>query len=859
MRRFRGRLAGGVGMLFVGPEQLLSRASVCVRVSPIGGMGVLALAHRLGRRWATTGLVFGTLATLLVLGVSAPASASFSWSEPVEIAPHDGQGPSPLFSEVACPTLDQCTVVNWDGDVATFDPTDPGTPTLVPMTAPLALGGGGGLSCPSATQCSVIDSGGREVTFDPSSPGRPMPVTVDTSGYLVWLACPTIQLCTGVDDHNHAVTFDPQHPVSRSIALEPGEHTVAGLACTSATQCTATDNKGAVTFDPVTSTVLTRITLGTGAYSGDRAIACPMSTQCTTVEEVQRNGSRLGGVTTFNPLTGNILSTTTVVAERALSAIACVNEHQCTVAGEIDEPITFDPLNPTTTIVGDVHSALAEHGGTLSEFAAIACPASTQCTALAQQPVTFDPQITATDASASEVVVDEVRTNGRLEAVACPSEAQCTAIEERGGEVTFDPTDPSATKTSVIDPSLVRSEGRMSDIACPAVTLCVAVGVAYETPSVHGQEVTFDPLDPGSPVVVTLVDRPLRSVSCPTVTQCTVLTEPLNLVELPTAPDELLTFDPSAPGASHSTLLGVEWVGGLSCPVLAQCTGVGLVKQASGPHACCGGRPLGGEVTFDPVNNGAQATTIVDRAWQAIGYCRFECNSSRLVNIVCVSAAQCTATDYGGRALTFDPTRPGTPVLMSIPAGTLACPAATECVKVGTEMSVGNPLSGARWRTERLDDESKSFSAVSCASPHQCVAVNEDGLTTVGTNAAPPTAPTRVKAVVVSKHVHGDTAAVTIDCFGRPTSACALALVLEAVGRPHSARHAARVAHRLVVVDGDQQAVVQISLNTAGRALLAARRTLAVRVTSTEHAVVRHWGTLTFKQRSQKRASHRAM
>jgi hypothetical protein len=803
-----------------------------------------------------TALAVGSVMTLLVLGVAGSASASFSWTEPVEVAPHDGQAPSPLVSEVACPALDQCTVVDGGGDVATFDPTEPGTPTLVPVTSPLALGGGGDLSCPSTAQCTVIDSNGREVTFNPTSPGHPTPVTVDASGYLIWLACPTTQLCTGVDDHNDAVTFDPQNPVPRSVNLVPGEHTVAGLACTSASQCTATDHEGAVTFDPATGVVLARMTLGTGAYSGNRPLACPTSMQCTTVEEVQRNGSPAGGVTTFNPFTGNILSSTTVVADRALVAIACVNEHQCIVVGPIDEPITFDPLNPTVTIAGNVHSALAARRETLSELTDVACPASNQCTALAGQPVTFDPLVTATGGSISTTVVDEVRANGRLVAVACPSETQCTAVEERGGEVTFDPAHPGITTTAVIDLSLLAGEGWMSDIACPAVTVCVAVGVAHDTSGVHGQEVTFNPLDPGSPRVATPTDRSLRSVSCPTVTQCTALAEPLNVAELPTAPDESLTFDPSAPGTSHPVVLGMEWAGGLSCPAVAQCTAVGLVKQAPGlVSPCCGGRSLGGAVTFDPVNSGAQAATIVDTAWET-NYCRFECNNSRLVGGVCVSTVQCTARDYGGRVLTFDPARPGTPVLMSIPAGTLACPAATECLAIsGPEVSVGNPLSGARWMTEHLNDETMGFSALSCASPHQCVAVDEDGLVTIGTNVGTPPAPTRANAIVVAKHGHRDTAVVTIDCFGGPTSTCALALALEALGRPHSTRHAARAGYRHAVVYGDQQAVVQVPLDAAGRAFLAARHTLAVRLTTTEHGIVKRWGMLTFVTKTRRCAS----
>lgn len=815
------------------------------------------------RDWhAIVALAVGAVASLLVLGLAGSARAAFSWSAPVEIAPHDGQGPAPLFAHVACPAVTQCTALNDDGDEATFDPASPGAPTLVPMTARLALGGGGELSCPSTAQCTVIDSNGQEITFNPSAPGQPMPVTVDTRGSLIWLVCPTTVTCTAVDDDNRAITFDPQHPKASAITLVPGEHDVGGLACGSASQCTATTSEGAVTFDPATATVLARISVGTTLKAGNRPLACPSSEQCTVGENVLQNGNEeVGGVTTIDPLTGRVIADVTIVAPRIIASIACATERQCTAVSD-SEQITLDPAAPGSRTTSSLGAAIAaEDSGAITELAAVACPAATQCTAVGAQPVTFNPTIDAGHAAPTGAIVDEVHANGDPTAVACPSETQCTAIEQLGGEVTFDPVDPASRTTAVIDPVLESGHGWMSDIACPTGDQCTAVGFLYEqaTSTWHGQEVTFDPSHPQSSAVFTM-PLPLQAVSCPAVTQCTALTGNLGPGgSLGSATGEPLTFDPLAPAGGDLTSIGAESAEGISCPSVAQCTAVGLVKQGVGASTCCGGRALGGEVTLDPVNGVIGVSAVVDRDWTVPGQvCRFECNASRLVRVVCVSDTQCTAADYAGRALTFNPFRAGTPILMAIGLGAFACPATTECVSMrgaeasptAVEASVGNPLSGAPW-ARQLIQGSRDVADVSCSSPRQCVGVGEDGLAIVGANAENPPASTPAKATITAKHVGGKKATVTVDCFARTTATCTLSLELVAARtyrRPrfYALHGAVRVGRTRVVLVGDQQATVRLTLNATGGALLATHHKLATSLISTEARVRRRWGELQF-------------
>ena len=106
-------------------------------------------------------------------------------------------------------------------------------------------------------------------------------------------------------------------------------------------------------------------------------------------------------------------------------------------------------------------------------------------------------------------------------AVACPSSTQCTAVGEdsakSGNEVTFNPQAPTSPNEATVDPG-----NSLFDIACPSATQCTALDAS-------NQEVTFNPQSPGSPTAVTITNAStgsgsgLREVSCPSTTQCTAV------------------------------------------------------------------------------------------------------------------------------------------------------------------------------------------------------------------------------------------------------------------------------------------------------------------------------------------------
>lgn len=107
---------------------------------------------------------------------------------------------------------------------------------------------------------------------------------------------------------------------------------------------------------------------------------------------------------------------------------------------------------------------LDHHGATVLN--AVACPASTQCTAVdaVGQQVTFLPSSPAGAATST------ISPGAEPAAIACASVHQCTQVDGSGDETTFDPTAPGDPTPAVID-----SGHALFGVACPSATLCVAV------------------------------------------------------------------------------------------------------------------------------------------------------------------------------------------------------------------------------------------------------------------------------------------------------------------------------------------------------------------------------------------------
>jgi hypothetical protein len=254
-----------------------------------------------------------------------------------------------------------------------------------------------------------------------------------------------------------------------------------------------------------------------------------------------------------------------------LTGLACPSSTQCTAVGR-GLVFTFDPAapgEPTATIIaGDV------------EESGLACPTSSRCTAVdsSGHETTFDP---LAPGAPTPVEVDR---GGALTAVACPTSSQCTAVDAAGQETTFDPTAPGAAGASVpvlIDPATAGAPvGSLTGLACPTAGQCTAVDSA-------GREATFDPAAPGAPSPAIIYPSGLASanpfaassntldaVACPSAGQCTAV-----------GYERELTFDPAAPGSPKPVTIAAESSSAVACPESSRCTAID---------------PIGQEITFDP-------------------------------------------------------------------------------------------------------------------------------------------------------------------------------------------------------------------------------------------------------------------
>jgi hypothetical protein len=337
---------------------------------------------------------------------------------------------------------------------------------------------------------------------------------------------------------------------------------------------------------------------------------------------------------------------------------------------------------------------LDDNGGT-AQLSSVACPLSTQCSALdgIGQETTFNPRIPGAYA------VHQVDVGADLVAIACPSAAECVAIDgsqqgsEIGDEIAFDPVSPGTPAAHSIDTA------PLVGLACPATSQCVAIDDA-------GNEVSFDPnLAKPAPTNVTLnASAALDAVACFSSAQCTAIDASGNYYTFNPA---TLTSTPKATGkVSTETLPPIV---GVSCPASTTC--VALEGTVSGAT----------EIDFNP----EAATPIATRTLETI---------SEPLGIACSDASQCTAIDStGGGAsdvLDFDPAMGTTTPHPIVIASAIACPpgTATQCTAVGPrgQQQTFDPASFSTPAAYDVDPGNPLLS-VSCAAPGQCTAVDGNG------------------------------------------------------------------------------------------------------------------------------------
>lgn len=167
-------------------------------------------------------------------------------------------------------------------------------------------------ACPTANQCTLMDDSGNAVTFDPQSSASrtTLALGVDSPASL---SCATQKECVVVGglgihpgptpaDSGLAVTFDPMSSrITESTRLTSVESGLASVSCPAIDECVATshDGAGVYVFDPGTSSTRT-LTLQDNSGATPDVVDCPTVTECV--------GLTGGAAVTFNPQDGQTIA-----------------------------------------------------------------------------------------------------------------------------------------------------------------------------------------------------------------------------------------------------------------------------------------------------------------------------------------------------------------------------------------------------------------------------------------------------------------------------------------------------------------------------------------------------------------------
>lgn len=99
--------------------------------------------------------------------------------------------------QVSCPTADECVASDGLARLLTFDPQNPGTPSL-------RLGPGGTLSCPTADECLAV-SNDIATELDPLASAAPSSTALTTAARPEGISCPTPDECILGDQDGHVI------------------------------------------------------------------------------------------------------------------------------------------------------------------------------------------------------------------------------------------------------------------------------------------------------------------------------------------------------------------------------------------------------------------------------------------------------------------------------------------------------------------------------------------------------------------------------------------------------------------------------------------------------------------------------
>jgi len=393
-------------------------------------------------------------------------------------------------------------------------------------------------------------------------------------------------------------------------------------------------------------------------------VACPAAGQCTAVADAGRE-------VTFDPAAPAAATPSGLDSGKNQVAVACPSAALCASVDDTFDETTFDPNAPSGAQVTDLPGDYTEN---------VACPSTTQCTVVFEQPtrqgtyvgaeMTFDPNAPGVP---TRWVIDNV--NGFL-SVSCPALNQCTATDRSGNEMTFDPTAPGT-------PAPVLIGSGLANVACPSTSQCTGI--------LGAQAVTFDPNSPGTPTPVTIDSgSSLQSIACPSTSFCAAVGN-----------GEAVTFDPNALGSATSVTIDsagdtdyTKALWSVDCSSASQCVAVDHAGNAYRWAAPVVAAPVVTSVrpSSGPTEGG---TSVTITGSNFLSGATVSFGSAPSTSVTFVSPTQLTAI--------APPGAPGTvAVSVTTPGGTSASSSKDRYTYIPLSISAFTPTSGITGSTATI-------------------------------------------------------------------------------------------------------------------------------------------------------------
>ena len=495
-----------------------------------------------------------------------PTAAKPTWTETFV-------GPTNRFVGISCPSASLCVAVEANGRVETS--TNPAGPSPAWIEQPIdGRNTLSGISCPSTSLCVAVDvEGNAIVSADPGDFAWSAPIDVDDDARLTSVSCVSTSSCVAVGYENLGGIFHGQAVATSNPAAatptwtateidtspQPDSGIVDSVSCASTSLCVAIDETGnAVTSTNPLASTPTWTPTDINGPAPIVAVSCVAGPLCVAVDGT---GSTL---TSANPAAASPTWTIAAVDGRnPLTGVSCPSTSFCAAVDTAGNALTS--TNPSAAT--PTWSTVNIDG--MNGLTAISCPSTSLCAAVDN----IGNALISTDPTAANPTWTVSNLGDGMHAVSCASTSLCAAIGSAGVLTTTNPTaaNPAWTTTAV-------GASYVGGISCPSTSLCVADdagdffggnrsrALATTNPTQRPATWTKTAILPGP--------TPLYGVSCASPSLCAI-------GDL--AGDVLVSTDPGAAAPTWTTAVvgGPREIDAVSCPSVSLCVAVGNVGNAA--------------------------------------------------------------------------------------------------------------------------------------------------------------------------------------------------------------------------------------------------------------------------------------